>query len=361
MGSNVMLSIHITKRYPDFDLEISQQLDGGLVALFGPSGSGKTTTLNCIAGLLMPDSGEVRFDDRVLFSSSARVNVPPEKRGFGYIFQDSLLFPHLDVRRNLEYGWKLKPPGDRKLDLDRIIGLLSLEPLLSRKPVTLSGGERQRVALARALATCPDLLLLDEPLNALDLPLRGKVLHELKRVHRELGIPMLYVSHSISEVLALADRALVLERGRAIAYDAPQRVLYKPGVFPLLEPTGLENSLEVSVVSQDRDGGLTEMRLGEQRLRVPYVDRSVGQDVLIAIRASDVILAAQPPTGLSARNVLRGRIEGLHPVGPRVLVYLDVGQRLIVEVTPEAARDLDLHSGRDVHAIIKSNSILMLT
>ena len=361
MTSNtVLLSFRFSKSYPSFRLVVEASFPSGVVAIFGPSGSGKSTLLSCIAGLTKPDEGEIFLNGRPLFSASGRTNLPPENRGIGYVFQEGLLFPHLNVRQNLMYGVNLTPVHRRKVDLERLIALVELEPLLERPPSKLSGGERQRVALARALATSPDLLLLDEPLGSLDMRLRGRILRYLKALHRDLSIPMVYVSHSISEVLAIADTALVISGGRQIAQDSPRKVLLEPYVQPLVEMESLENLLEVEVVEHRPESGLTKTKLDGTIVWIRQVTAAPGDRMFVAIRAGDIIVAVEPPGPISARNVLRARIQSLHRMDGVVLVEADVGELILVEVTPEAVSTLGLKQGQAVFLVIKSSSVMVL-
>ena len=356
------LDVRMRKSYPDFTLEVEASIPHGITAVFGPSGSGKTTLLNSIAGLVVPDEGSIVLGGRTLFASQGRVNLRPERRRVGYMFQESLLFPHRSVWQNILFGYNLTPPEQRRIEPDRLVGLLGLEALVDRRPVNLSTGEAQRVALARALATSPELLLLDEPLAALDLSLRGRVLRYLKDVYRELGIPMVYVSHNISEVLAIADRTLVISRGRQLAFDHPRKVLLNPFVHSLVEAGSLENLLEVTVSGRGPGNSLVGARLGDSTLWIPAVPPQVDDcDVIsVAIRAGDIIVAVDRLEGISARNILEGRIQSIHRVGGAVLLYTDVGAPLLVEITPEALESLGLREGQDVFLVIKSNSIMVL-
>ncbi|MCI0439838.1 MAG: ATP-binding cassette domain-containing protein, partial [Chloroflexi bacterium] len=242
--NNTLATFRIVKRFPEFALECEAALDFGVTAIFGPSGSGKSTLLNCIAGLVRPDEGEIAALGETLFSSSKRRSVAPEKRRFGYVFQDSALFPHMSVRDNIYYGYKLTPREHRKTEPDQLVELLRLSHLMDRGVRFLSGGERQRVALARALATSPRLLLLDEPLASLDANLRGVIIGYLKRVWRELQTPMLYVSHSISEVMALAHNTLVLLDGSPVVYGSTMQVLASAEMAGIADYATLENIVE---------------------------------------------------------------------------------------------------------------------
>ena len=362
------LSLKLRKSYGEFDLEVDASFSSGVTAIFGPSGSGKTTILNCIAGLTRPDEGEIHLHSRPLFSSSQRTNLRPEQRRVGYMFQESLLFPHLRVRENILYGFKLTPPEQRRIDPDRLVELLELGPMMERRPANLSTGERQRVALARALATSPELLLMDEPLASLDMGLRGRILRYLKDIHLRLGIPMVYVSHSISEVLAIAHSALVISHGKQLAFDEPRKVLLEPFIHPLVESGSLENLLDLEVVERRPDNGLTGASLGGDLLWIagapPHI--SAGDIISVAIRAGDIIVAVDRPSRISARNVIKSRIEGIHRVDSRVILYTAVGvgsqdtASLLVEITSEALDSLELREEEEVFLVIKSSSILVL-
>ena len=355
-----LLTFNVAKRFPGFSLECEGTFESGVTAIFGPSGSGKTTLLNCIAGLITPDTGEIEVLGRTVFSSALRENVPPEKRRFGYVFQDAALFPHLSVADNISYGYRLTPVQQRRTDPEQLVELFQLSSLLDRGITNLSGGERQRVALARALATSPNLLLLDEPVASLDVGFRGVIIEYLKRIWRELRTPMIYVSHSMSEVMALAETTLVLSGGRPVVHGRTSHVLVHPGVSAMADYATLENLVEAEVVSSQSDDGLAELRVGDVRLVAPEVHRQPGEAVMISIRAGDIILALDVPPRMSARNVVGGMIEEVHVRGSRVLVYADVGARLVVEITPDALRELELRQGQRVYLIIKTNSILVL-
>ena len=354
------LALRIDKAYGDFRLDVDFELSPGITALYGPNGSGKSTTLDCIAGLVAPDGGEVRLRGRALFSSQGRVNLPPERRRVGYVFQDSLLFPHLTVLENIGYGYRRTPEAHRRVEVDALVELLALGPLLKRKPAGLSGGEARRVALARAIATSPDLLLLDEPLASLDGAHRGRALRSLKALRQETGVSMLYVSHAISEALAIADHAIALRDGAVVASGTPHAVLRHPGVRPLVAEEALENLLEVELVEHRAASGLTLARLGPHDLWLPQVDREASGTVAVSIRAADVLLASETPRGLSARNVLRGTVTEVGGLGPATLVTANVGVPMLVEVSPEARESLGLAPGRDVYLIVKANSIAVL-
>ena len=355
-----VLRFDVAKRLGTFELRCSAEFGPGITAVFGPSGSGKTTLLNCVAGLIRPDKGEIGVLGQTVYSSARGVGIPPERRGVGYVFQDSALFPHMSVEDNIRYGHKLTPEARRAVSLERVVDLLQLHHLMDRGVSDLSGGEKQRVALARALAASPRLLLLDEPVSSLDLAFRGLILRYLKQVRDELGIPMVYVSHSISEVIALADDVLVLSDGEQVTQGRPSAVLENAGLGRIGEFAALENLLDADVVGKRADGWQVELDACGARLLAPGVEAEPGERVTISIRASDILVALDVPARISAQNVLPGVIDEIHPQGSRVVLFVDAGVRMMAEITPDAIRSLDLSAGDPVYLIIKSTSIVAL-
>ena len=352
--------IAVTKRFPQFTLDCDVTFEAGVTSVFGPSGSGKTTLLNCIAGLTRPDAGHITVMGRTIFSAAERKTVPPEKRRFGYVFQSSALFPNMNVRKNILYGYGLTPAEQRTTDSEHLFDLFDLTRLLDRSVDTLSGGERQRVALARALATSPRLLLLDEPLASLDVSFKGAIIRYLKRVRQELHTPMIYVSHSISEVVALAEEMLVLSEGRPVAQGRPSEVLVRPDVGTMADYGALENLLDATVVARRTEQGLSVIDVGGVELAAPEIDARPGDLLTVSVRAGDIILTLDVPTRISAQNILPGKIKTIHAQGARVIAHVDVGVILVVELTPRAVADLGLRQGTQVYLIVKSNSVLAL-
>ncbi len=358
--TNGVLHFSLTRMQGDFSLEVAGDFGSGITALFGPSGSGKTTLLNCLAGLLKPDDGEIVLYGRDLYRGSPKMFVPPEKRRIGLVFQHGALFPHMSVAGNIMYGRARTPESDRLVDVDHVVELLGLRPLMDRSPGSLSGGERQRVAIARALAMSPRLLLLDEPMASLDARLRGVVLSYLRRVHDDLGIPMIYVSHSISEVLALADDALVLSRGRVVASGRPSRVLLDPVVGRMFRDDPVENLLDGTVIEQGGTGQSGRVRVGEIEIVTPPMDRPTGAPVIVALGAEEIILATEKPSGLSARNVIAGSITDLDLVVDGVYATVDIGVPILVALTQGAVDALSLERGQDAYLVFKTSSIKLL-
>ena len=357
---NGVFRFSFTRTQGDFSLEVAGDFGPGITALFGPSGSGKTTLLNCLAGLLKPDDGEIVLYGRDLYRGSPNMFVPPEKRRIGLVFQDGALFPHMSVSGNIMYGRARTPEADRRVDVDHVVELLGLRPLMDRSPESLSGGERQRVAIARALAMSPGLLLLDEPMASLDARLRGVVLSYLRRVHDDLGIPMIYVSHSISEVLALADDALVLSGGRVVASGRPSRVLLDPALGGMFRDDPVENLLDGTVIDPGVTGRSGRVQVGEIEIITPPTDRPAGAPVILALGAEEIILATEKPSGLSARNVIAGSITDLDPVMDGVYASVDIGVPVLVALTQGAVDALSLERGQDAYLVFKTSSIKLL-
>ena len=353
------ISFNIQKRFPNFTLDCAAEFSDGATAVFGPSGSGKTTLLDSIAGMTSPDAGRIVVGDIPVFSTDERIDLPPERRRFGYVFQRGALFPHMTVRQNVLYGYKLTPPGSRRLDPENVCALLGVERLMDRRVTNLSGGERQRVALARALASSPRLLLLDEPVASLDAASRATIITYLKRVSDRLHTPMVFVSHSLSEVMALAPYTLALRDGRAVAYGSTNEVMAHPSVAAFADYSTLENILEARITGSDPSTGTSTLRVGDIDLIGPAIDLAPGARVTLSIRAGDIILSLGAPPMMSARNAIPATIRDLRDAGGRALVYFDIGANLVAEVTPAAAAELQLRPGTQVHLVIKSNSILI--
>lgn len=250
-----LLCLRVSRQLAHFRLEVDADCRYPVTAVFGPSGAGKTSLLNMVAGLMRPDEGEITVDDVCLFSSDSGVDLPPERRRIGYVFQDDLLFPHLTVEANLRYGYGRLARAERRFDPQRIIELLEVGHLLGRLPRHLSGGERQRVALGRALLSSPRLLLLDEPLASLDQGLKSRIIPYLRHIRSDLGIPILYVSHSVAEILELTGQVMVLHQGRLVGHGDFFRLAHLPEVLPLIEAQGIENVLQAEVLACDARAG----------------------------------------------------------------------------------------------------------
>ncbi len=354
------LKVNLRLKRGNFQLCCNAQLPGGVTAVYGPSGSGKTTLLNCVAGFTVPDDGEIRISGTTFFSGSSHINLAPEKRRVGYVLQESGLFPHLSVEKNIEYGFNLTPKNLRKYTPRQLIEMMDITHLSHRDTKDLSGGERQRVALSRSLASAPQLLLLDEPLASIDAPSRGFIIQKLKMISDEMRIPVLYVSHSLSEVIAIADHVLVLSEGSVAAEGSPNILLGHPDVKKLSDFNAFENFLEGIVISEDSENYVTTVAVGDVNFLVSHTGSSIGSKIILSIRASDVILSGEIPSALSARNVIKATVSDVHFSEKAVLVECDFGEKMLVEITRQAQQQLDINKTSLIYLIVKASSIMTL-
>ena len=350
------LDVALSHGQGTFRAEMSFRAVGRLTCLFGRSGAGKTTLVNAIAGLIRPDEGRIVADDAVLVDTRARLFVPPHRRRIGYVFQEGRLFPHLSVRQNLLFGrWFVG--GEGGPDLGSVTDLLGIAHLLDRRPATLSGGEKQRVAIGRALLARPRLLLMDEPLASLDEARKAEILPYIERLRDGGGVPIVYVSHAIAEVLRLADTVVMLEAGRVVATGPAAEVLAETRLGPMAAERDAGAVLEGRVLDRDETYGLARVATGAGEVWVPGQVRP-GEQVRILVPAREVMLATEQPAGISALNVLPGRIEALTELGGAVEATLSCGEaRLVARVTRKSVAELGLAPGREVYALVKSVSL----
>lgn len=330
----------------------------GVVALFGASGAGKTSVALALAGLL-PTEGRIVVDGTPWLDTEAGINLATERRRIGYVFQDARLFPHLDVRGNLMFGARrVREPGGEPT-LATISDLLGLRDLLDRRPHSLSGGERQRVALGRALLARPRLLVLDEPLTAIDQARRLDVLPYLEILRDHYRIPMLYVSHQYEEVLRLATHLVLMDAGRCVVQGAPAALSLDRRLQARVGTEGVGAVLDVTVTATADAAGLVAVDVDGETLHLPIRGASVGTPLRLLVLARDVILATRPVQGLSVRNAVEGRLEALEPEDEvHLLATVATGRhRLLARITRAAARDLGLARGDTVWALIKAGSL----
>ena len=359
------LTIQIHKRFAnagrDFTLDVGFTLAPGITIIFGPSGAGKTTLLDCLAGLTTPDSGKIVVGERVLFDRET--SLPVQSRKIGYVFQDLALFPHLTVQKNVEYGLAGVNQNERRKKSDAILESFRIADLHKRKPGEISGGERQRVALARALVTDPCVLLLDEPMAALDAATKSKIIDDLRVWNAAHGIPILYVTHNREEVFALGDRVLVVENGRIIADGTPHGVMAAPRRESLAQLIGFENIFHAVVIAIQEKRGTMRCRIAESdvELETPLVRADVGSTLLIGIRAGDILLATVQPAGLSARNIISGQVLSVVQRDVIVVVNVNCGVEMEVHLTLAARDSLQLQPGREVWLIVKTHSCHLMT
>jgi molybdate transport system ATP-binding protein len=354
-----VIDVDIHARSGTFELSATFRADAPIVGLFGRSGAGKTTVVNAIAGIGKPDRGSISINGTMLFDSTRGIDIPPERRRIGYVFQDALLFPHLDVQRNLLYGQKLCPAVDRFIEPARIVGLLGLDRLLRRAPMTLSGGERQRVAIGRALLAQPRILLMDEPLVALDAARKDEVLEYIERLRDDVRIPIVYVTHSRSEIARLADAVVVLTHGRCTAVGNAESMLNNAAMTFATDRYDDGALIEARVTGHDSSDRLTTLDFDGGQLIVPQLDALPRDRVRVRIRARDVSLAIARPSGISTLNVLPGIVTQIGPrVGASVDVDIAVGSVTIkARVTQRSLRELRIDQGRPVHALVKAVSL----
>jgi molybdate transport system ATP-binding protein len=350
----VNLSMTVTKSFGTFTLSTDVTVSGQRVGIFGVSGSGKSTLVSMLAGLVVPDSGEITLDGECLFSSTKHINVPPEKRRIAMVFQQHSLFSHLNVRKNLLYGFNRCRPEHRGIDFDALVGVLNLEELLAREVINLSGGEMQRVALGRAILANPRLLLMDEPLSALDDSLRFQIIPYLRSVSEHFGIPYLFISHSLVEMRLMTDTALVFEKGVMVEQvSSEQLARNRMG----RSQVGYINLLKVGCPFQT--AGLFSYPWGASML---LLSSGSDRDESIAeLSSKDIILFKQHPEAISARNLLECSVRSLFSSGRKIGVELEcAGNTLIAEVVQDAVNELDITPGSILYAAIKASAFRIL-
>lgn len=344
-------------QFPTFQLEVNLDVPmSGITAIFGPSGSGKTTLLRCLAGLERAPHGFMQFGEQVWQDERIGLCLPLSTRPIGYVFQDPRLFPHYDVRANLLYGYKRVPPHVRRITPEQVVEILGIEHLLDRRIHKLSGGEQQRVAIGRALLTSPQLLLLDEPLASLDIQRKQELLPFIRRLHRELAIPVIYVSHAISEILSLADRVALLKEGRVVGVGTLNEMLASVTCRSSLGSHRIGAVLDTQIIGHEPQYGLTQLDFSGQRLFVPLQSSAIGQSVRVHILSSDVSLVigkSDAPT--SVLNVLEATVQQIREINQSTVeVLLDIGAPLVAGITRKSLVTLGLKVGDRVFAHIKT-------
>jgi molybdate transport system ATP-binding protein len=351
------ISVQLRHDFGGFVLDVEFEIaKPGITALFGPSGSGKTSIVNAIAGLLKPQQGRIVIGDEAVLDTNASIFVPPRARRIGYVFQESRLFPHMSVESNLRFGWRRSAARADESEFARIVSMLGLEPLLSRRPLKLSGGEKSRVALGRALLSSPRLLLLDEPLSALDGARKTEIMPYLERLRDTAQLPMLYVSHSLDEVARLADDVILLNAGKVAAKGPVFDMLADLDISELTGTPSYGAVIDTRVAAHRDGDGLSVLAFDGGELIVPLLRAAVGSRLRVRIRAEDVMLATQEPQDISANNILRCTVMAIRETGAS---HADVqiqcgGARLLARITRASAKRLALSPGMDVFAISKS-------
>ncbi|NQU10527.1 ABC transporter ATP-binding protein [bacterium] len=355
-----MLAATIKKQFaspgsPGTTLDVSLTAGAGVTVLFGPSGAGKTTILRAIAGIVAPDAGRITLGDRVFFDSGRRINRPIQQRHVGYVFQESALFPHLTAEQNVAYG-----APDRACARG-LMAALHIEQAAARYPRELSGGEQQRVGLARALAAAPEIVLLDEPVSAVDVATRTKLLDEITALQRNAGVPFLYVTHNHAEAVRVGDQLYVLDRGRILQAGKPLEVFNAPQTLLAARIVGTENIFIGTVAAHQADAGLSRIDLGGCRIEAAYNGLALGTTVTIGLRSEDIIVARERLTRTSARNVLAGTITRIIREPEKTELIVGCGVDFKVSVTAGSIRDLGLAEGTPVYLLMKARAFHLLT
>jgi molybdate transport system ATP-binding protein len=353
-----MIDLDIGHRLGDFSLEARFAVQGRIVGLFGPSGAGKTSVVEAIAGTYRPQRGHIRIGECILVDRARGIALAPEARRVGYVFQDALLFPHLSVAANLHYGYRLRrrtmSGAEPVIAPQQVIDLLGLEPLLARRPQSLSGGEKQRVAIGRALLAQPRILLLDEPLAALDAARKDEILDYIEKLRDRTGIPMVYVSHAVEEMARLADAVVLMQAGRVTTCGRAAEVFGAPGMG-----WAAGALLEATVEQHDEAFALTAVRFDGGQLRMPRLAAAPGTRVRLRILARDVSLARERPAGISILNVLPGRVSAMIAADAATIdVRVQVGAaQVLARITRRSADELALRPGLELFALVKAVSL----
>ncbi len=351
-----MIDINVQKRLGDFRINAKIDVErDGVIALFGRSGSGKTSLVNMIAGLTSPDSGTISIAGKTLFDSTNGINVPPEERRLGYVFQEDRLFPHLSVASNLTYGM---PDDGSKAKFDKIVEMLGIGDLLNRRPDNLSGGEKQRVSIGRALLADPQLLLMDEPLASLDKSRKDEILPFIEELSTELALPIFYVSHAMDEIVRLADTLVIMSDGEIAAAGPLEEITSRLDLRPLTGRYEAGSVIKVFVSDHDDQDQLSELSFSGGKFVVPRVELPIGKNLRVRIRARDVSISIDNPENISINNVLRGKI---HEIGEEQIaltdVLVDVGVPIWARISRRSIRRLQLRVGSVVYVMVKAVAI----
>jgi len=353
-----------THRGEPFVLDVEFDVSPGFTILFGASGSGKTTTLKSISGLLRPDEGHISINGEVLFDSERRIDLPIRRRRVGYVFQDLALFPHLTAIANVEFGMADLPRVKRSNRARQMMEALRIAHTANRKPREISGGEAQRVALARALSCEPQILLLDEPLSAIDEATKTGIITDLKSLNRELNLPIIYVTHNREEAVSLGERVIVYEGGRVVARGEPVSVFGVPITTSVARLTGVENIFTGRVVNKSESAGTMTVEISDEtgscNVDVPFGNQARGERLNIAVPAGDILLATQEPRSTSLRNRMSGRISAIDDKANRTLVRVQAGVTWNASVTRQAVQELGLKEGHEVWLGFKTHSCYLL-
>jgi molybdate transport system ATP-binding protein len=341
-------------------IDVTLKVSGGVTVLFGSSGAGKTSILRAIAGVVTPDEGRISLGERVYYDSSAGISLPMQQRRLGYVFQHHTLFPHLTAEQNALYGAKADSKRFARERVRALFEMLAIRDTAARYPHELSGGEQQRVALARALATDPMLMLMDEPLSAVDVATRSRLLEEISAIQQQSGIPFLYVTHNPSEAVRLGNNMIVIDQGKVVQEGAPLEIFNAPKTAPVARVVGTENVFIGKIARHESEDGITVIVAGSCLIELPYNGMPVGSQVTVGVRSEDIIISREHLTQTSARNVLAGKIRSVITDLDKVEIIAHCGLDLKVSVTRAAVRSLHLEVGSEIYLLIKARAIHVL-
>ena len=343
----------------EFRLTVSGKTCNGITVILGPSGAGKSTLLNCLTGNLTPDNGYIKIGCNTVFNSDKRINVKPEKRKIGLVHQENLLFPHMDVKSNITFGFKVRKTTSNKIEINDVTSIFRIKHLMDQMPSQLSGGEIQRVSLARALCSGPDILLLDEPFSSLDEITKGPIVHYIKEMQKRTDIPILLVTHSFPETLTLGDKAIVLNEGKIVKSGNPYSLLELRSNISGFPAESIVNYMEGIVTGRSTlyDGVGTVSVQGTD-FTCPVNELDIGTEVILQFAARDLIVATIKPENVSARNILCGMVTRLTSMGISFLMTVDIKPKLglDVELTSESLDRLGITEGSKIFLMLKSSS-----
>jgi molybdate transport system ATP-binding protein len=354
------LLVDIRKTLGPFVVDARFGCAGGVTALFGKSGAGKTSIVQMLAGLVTPESGRIEIDGQPVYDSAERIDIPAQNRRIGYVFQDARLFPHMNVRRNLEYGIRRNRHGDaRNPSFADVVEVLAIGPLLNRQPHLLSGGEKQRVAIGRALLSAPRLLLMDEPLAALDAERKWEIIPFIDRIHKEFGTPIVYVSHAVDEILQIADTMVVIVDGGVAAAGPVEDIMNRPDLVRAAGDGNAGSVIPVRVDRYDNEYGIASLSFAGGAFQVTAPGLKTGDRLRIRVRARDVSLATTRPRDVSVLNIFEGIVGAVsNAQAPQVDVSIDVGGATIwSQITRKSLDELAIAPGAKVFAMVKAVAI----
>lgn len=360
-----MLDARITKQLGSrnghtLTIDVHIRVTDGITVLFGASGAGKTSTLRAIAGITTPDEGKIVLGETVFFDSEAGIRLPMQKRRVGYVFQNHVLFPHWTARQNILYGARTQPGQSAHNRVQELFSLMGIQKTAERYPHELSGGEQQRVALARALATDPLIMLLDEPLSAVDVATRSRLLEEISAIQKRTGIPFLYVTHNHTEAVRLGKSMIVLNEGKILQEGLPLEIFNAPQTALAARLLGAENVFVGTVRQHQPEDGITSIEAGSCLFEAPYNGLPIGSPVTVGIRSEDILISRECITQTSARNVLQGTITHILRDFNKAELIVFCGIDLKISVTPATVRILQLEIGTPIYLLIKARALHLL-